>query len=199
MNPEIVIVRILALPLILPSIILHELAHGQMARLLGDPTAERQGRLSFNPLSHIDWVGLMMLIFFGIGWAKPVPINPYYFRDYKKGLALVGLAGPLANLTVAWFLAAFFFKVLAVRAGFLAEVIAIAVQLNLVLTVFNLIPVPPLDGSRILMGLLPDGLMPFFLQLEQVGFFILLFLVFFMPGFQMLIFYAVDFLFRLMV
>jgi Zn-dependent protease len=199
MSLETIFVRILALPLILPSIILHEYAHGKMAQLLGDPTASTQGRLSLNPLVHIDWVGLMMLVFFGIGWAKPVPINPGYFKNYKKGLALVGLAGPLSNLTIAWALSAVFFKILQMRTGFLAEVIAIAVQLNLVLMVFNLIPLPPLDGSRILMGLLPDDFMPFFMQLEQMGFMIILLLVFFIPGFQSLIFYAVNFLFRLMV
>lgn len=195
---DLIFVRILALPVILPSIIIHELAHGKMAEIMGDPTSRISGRLSFNPVAHIDWLGLLMLITFGFGWAKPVPINPYYFKDFKKGLALVGLAGPLSNFTVAWFLATVFFKILHLPEGFLATLIAIAIQLNLALAVFNLIPIPPLDGSRILAGLLPDRYLPSLMKLEQFGFLLLLMLLF-MPATQEILGAVISFLFRLLI
>lgn len=196
---DLVLIRILALPLILPSIIIHEFCHGKMAEILGDPTAKASGRLSLNPIYHIDWLGLLMLVVVGIGWAKPVPINPFYFRNFKKGMMLVGLAGPLSNLTIAWILGTVFFKIFHLAPGFLATIIAIAIQLNLVLAIFNLIPIPPLDGSRILMGILPDDYLSYLMQLEQMGFLILLFLLFFVPGFQALLIMAVQFLFNLIV
>lgn len=150
--------------IIIFSAIIHEYSHGWMAYRLGDPTAKNAGRLTLNPLAHIDLWGtvllpLILMIFFRffIGYAKPVPFNPYNFRDYKKGTALVGLAGPGSNLLLALILGLIIrflgnFGVLTALSPFLAFIVLI----NIWLALFNLIPVPPLDGSKILYGFLPD-------------------------------------------
>ena len=194
--------------ILLFSIVIHETSHGLMAYKLGDPTAKESGRLSLNPLRHLDlWGSFLLPLFFYLftagrfifGWAKPVPFNPYNLRNPKKGIGLIGLAGPLSNLLVALFFAGFiqliaYFKILALYP--LANFLDLVIQINLFLAVVNLIPIPPLDGSRILYSLLPQGKEEFYLSLERYGLFLLLLFLFF--GFQIVIF-IVNFLHRLLL
>ncbi len=167
----------LVLPAIIIGLTFHEFAHGWMARRLGDRTAEAEGRLTINPLAHIDPIGLVMLLIFRFGWAKPVPINPYYFRgDRRRGVLLVSLAGPLMNLVLAYLSAIalrIFYSGNSLFVNFLQELLWI----NIALAVFNLIPIPPLDGSKILASLLPKRYEYFFKQLESYGTILLLLLL----------------------
>lgn len=162
---EFIIKIIFFIPAILIALIVHEYAHAKMAYNLGDPTAKYSGRLTLNPLVHLDPFGTLLLIatfLFGgvcIGWAKPVPINPYNFRDYFKDSMLVGLAGPLSNFAMAALAGLFFrFNLFVVDIIPLRFFLLIFIQVNIGLGLFNLLPVPPLDGSRILMGILPKDL-----------------------------------------
>ncbi len=184
------------------SVVVHEVSHGLMALELGDHTARLAGRLTLNPLKHIDPIGsvalplLLSLIPGGVvfGWAKPVPYNPYNLKDPKKGGALIALAGPAANVVLALVFA------LAYRAGggfgAVEPLIASVIIINIALAIFNLIPIPPLDGSKILFWLLPRGTEAAQAFLERYGFIILLVLIF--SGLNFL-FPAVEFLFRLFV
>lgn len=163
------------------SITLHEYAHGWVAFKLGDPTPKQAGRLTLNPLAHIDPFGtiilpILLLVLssrigqpFAIGYAKPVPINPYHFKNPKRDTALVGLAGPSMNILIALTLS------LMVRFGFslFAEAIILGIMINLLLAVFNLVPIPPLDGSKLLIPILPKKAASSYLKLEPYGFFIL--------------------------
>lgn|SRR5574340_1070129 len=180
---------LLAFP-VLTAVTFHELAHGYVADKLGDPTARLAGRLTINPLKHLDLVGtLVFVITRMIGWAKPVPVNPYNLRNPKKDMIWVSLAGPAANLIIA-FIAAVVFRLLLnlpvspfsdMGQKILAPLILITritVTINIGLGVFNLIPVPPLDGSKILMGLLPHRQAAAYSRIEPYGFFILLGLIF---------------------
>ncbi len=174
------------------SIVIHEVSHGAVANYLGDPTAKYAGRLTLNPIKHLDPIGSVILPIFlvlmakltggGIifGWAKPVPINPYNFRDSKYGSAKVALAGPASNLTIALFfgLALRFFPVIHTIAG-LDLIFSYIVYINILLAVFNLLPIPPLDGSHILFTFLPPGMENIKIFLSQFGLFILLFIIFF--------------------
>ena len=146
---------LLAVPL-LYSIVIHELAHGWVAYRMGDPTAKLLGRLSLNPLKHLDPVGTLMLFIFGFGWAKPVPINLSYVRNMRKGLILVSSAGIFANMALAFltFLLSGFLS--PSPSGSLRLLLYYLAQINIILAAFNLIPIPPLDGSKILMGFLSD-------------------------------------------
>lgn len=160
------------------SAIIHEYAHGLMAYHLGDPTAKYSGRLTLNPLAHIDPFGTVilpiMLLWMGgffIGYAKPVPFNPLNFKNEKMGTALVGIAGPASNLLIAAVLGLFvrFFG----NFGFLAAIaplLSFIVLINIWLALFNLIPLPPLDGSKIAMGLAPRSWEGFFYNLERTSF-----------------------------
>ncbi len=142
---------LIAIPL-LYSIIIHELAHGWVAFKMGDPTAKWLGRLSLNPIKHIDPVGTIMLLVFGFGWAKPVPVNFDNLRDGRKGLIFVSAAGIVANIILA-FLSLFLLRFFAPSPFTVAStVLYYFAQINIMLAAFNLIPVPPLDGSKILMG-----------------------------------------------
>ncbi len=165
-------------PAALLTIILHEIAHGYTAYLLGDPTAKRQGRFSLNPLRHIDWLGLIMLVIFKMGWAKPVQVDIRYFRHPKRDFALTALAGPVMNFLLAlisvlflFIFAAFGISVDALTA-FLVDLAIISIGLGL----FNLIPIPPLDGSKVLGAFLPDRIYYQVLRFERYGM-IVLFLV----------------------
>lgn len=168
---------LLAIPLMY-SVVLHELAHGWVAWRMGDPTAKMQGRLSLNPLRHLDPIGTIMLFIFGFGWAKPVPVNFNYIRDTKKGLILVSSAGIITNMLLA-FLAFFLYRLLTPVPGeVMATLLSYLAQINIILAAFNLIPIPPLDGSKILMGFLPERLRYSFSRLEPYGFFIIIGLLF---------------------
>ncbi len=147
-------------PAILIALTIHEYAHGYVAYRLGDPTAKMLGRLSLNPLVHLDLLGTAMLFIVGVGWAKPVPVNPQYFRQPKRDLLWVSLAGPASNLMLA-FLFGLGLRVMAggmfpPKMGILMTMIWYGMTINIVLAVFNLLPIPPLDGSKILFGLIPS-------------------------------------------
>ena len=164
---------LLAIPL-LYSIIIHELAHGWVAYRMGDPTAKLLGRLSLNPLKHLDPIGTIMLFIFGFGWAKPVPVNFNNLRDTRKGLITVSAAGIIANMLLA-FMAFFLNRVISPSpSGILGALLYYLAQINIMLAAFNLIPLPPLDGSKILMGFAPGKFQHLLLRLEPYGFFIII-------------------------
>lgn len=149
-------------PVLLIAFPVHECAHGWVAWRLGDDTAKRAGRLTLNPFRHLDFWGTVCLIVARFGWAKPVPINPYNFRDRKAGMALTALAGPFSNLIMAFLslvllrLFSFASGVPAVLSGIVSNLLVVSAEINAGLFVFNLIPIPPLDGSRILAIFLPE-------------------------------------------
>lgn len=164
--------------LLLYSIIVHEIAHGWVAHLFGDDTAIRYGRLTLNPLSHIDPIGIIMLFIAGFGWAKPVPVDYYRLNNTRLGLFSVALAGCAANILIA-IAALILLHFEAVNANpFLSEILPIVVRINIILGSFNLIPLPPLDGSKILMSFLPRKAQENMAAIEPYGFFILIFLLF---------------------
>lgn len=167
----------------------HELAHAVSADRLGDPTPARQGRITLNPIRHLDPFGTIMLLLTGFGWAKPVQVNPYNMRgNPTTSMAIVAAAGPISNFVMA-FLAAIPFQLGLVTPEFFAEgviptvpfLLTQFVWINLILAFFNLIPVPPLDGYRILTGILPPEMSFRLRPLEQYGFLILIGLIFFLP------------------
>ncbi len=176
--------QVLAFFFIFMSIVIHEISHGYTAYMLGDDTAKRMGRLSLNPLHHVDIFGtivlpiiLFMTAGFAFGYAKPVPINPYNFKNYKKGMGITGAAGPLSNFIIT-FLLAIIYVILAksglgdgVRAF---SVLRLTMQVNIFLALFNLIPVPPLDGSRIVGAFLSDQAYIKYSKLERYGMYIIL-------------------------
>ena len=172
---------IIQLPPLLFALTVHELAHGYVAWRLGDPTAKMSGRLTLNPLKHLDPLGVIAFIIMKIGWAKPVPVDPRYFRNPRQDMLKVALAGPGANVALALASAAiahtvvnfFTFLPLAFLQPLVGMLIA-SVWINIMLAVFNCIPIPPLDGSKVLMGLLPPESARSFAKLEPYGFFILL-------------------------
>ena len=171
------------LPAIVISLSVHECCHAGSAYLLGDPTARNMGRLSLNPFRHLDPIGFLCLMFFRFGWAKPVPINPYNFRsvDEKTGMLLTALAGPMSNILLC-FICIGLFSLTPRRAPvpiqWYFDFLNYMIIINASLAFFNLIPVPPLDGSKILFGLLPDRMYSAAQVLEQYGFYILLLLLF---------------------
>ena len=169
------IIRLVALVF---SIVFHEVAHGYAAYRLGDPTARDANRLTLNPLAHIDPMGSIVLPLILVftkspvlfGWAKPVPFNPGYFRNVKKGVMIVGAAGPAANLALAAIAAAAFR--LLTPSGVIGLFLVHVCLINVILALFNLLPIPPLDGSRIVIGFLPPDLTRSYLKLERFGFLI---------------------------
>ena len=159
------------------AITLHELSHGYVSYKLGDPTAKNAGRLTLNPIKHIDMFGLLALVIFKFGWAKPVPIDPRYYKNRKQGIIMVSIAGPLMNLCLAC-ICAFFCKMLYYsHSSVLFDFFAIGMQINVGMFVFNLLPFPPLDGSKILFSLLPDKVEYFFYKYEKYFMIIVLVLV----------------------
>jgi len=168
---------LIAIPL-LYSIIFHELAHGWVAYRMGDSTARSLGRLSLNPLKHLDPMGTIMLFVFGFGWAKPVPVNFNRLRDKHMGMILVSSAGIIMNMIVA-FSALFLNRLLAPSpSSMAAQLLYYLAQINIILAAFNLIPLPPLDGSKILMGFAPPGIQKVLFRLERYGFFIIIALLY---------------------
>lgn len=167
---------LVSVPAVLIAITFHEFSHGYAAHLLGDPTPKNQGRLTLNPLSHLDPLGTLMLLVAHFGWAKPVEINPYYFKgNRQRGILLVSLAGPASNLVLA-LAVAILYNLFGVT-GYLALFFFMLLSINVYLAIFNLIPVPPLDGSKILLGLLPRHLHEYVYKIEAYGPIILIMLV----------------------
>ena len=176
--------------IIIPSAIIHEYAHAWAADQLGDPTAKEAGRLTLNPRAHIDiWGTILMPILLSIlsggrflfAYAKPVPFNPYNLRNQKHGSGLVALAGPLANLIIA-----LIFGLIIRFSAFnqFTSLLSIIVYANILLAVFNLLPVPPLDGSKVLFAFLPSRFRHYEMVMQRYGFFILFLFIFF--GFQVI-------------
>jgi Zn-dependent protease len=170
---------ILTIPAVLWAIPFHEFCHAYAAKMVGDPTAERHGRLSFSPLAHFDIAGTLCLLLFGFGWAKPVPINTRYFRNPQRDIVIVSLAGIAGNILTAAvcilisrFMGHNIFTLLGSRSP---EIIVIRqmIFLNLGLAAFNLIPIPPLDGSKVLYAFLPFRALRYYYWLEQYGMYIL--------------------------
>jgi Zn-dependent protease len=167
---------LLIVPAALLSIMFHEICHGYVAYRLGDPTAKAEGRLSLNPLRHIDPIGLLMLIIFRFGWARPVHVDIRYFRKPKQGMALVSLAGPLSNFLLA-FISILVLCVLAyigIQTAWIVYFFAYLTLISLGLGIFNLIPIPPLDGSKMVGALLPDRAYYNILRYERYGMLLLI-------------------------
>src|SRR4030043_2121500 len=164
---------LVAIPLLF-SVIIHEVAHGWVAYRMGDPTAKWLGRLTLNPLKHLDPVGTLMLFLAGFGWAKPVPVNFNNISDKRKGLIFVSSAGIFANILCA-FISLLFFRLFSTPSlGIVAIPIYYVIEINLTLAALNLIPIPPLDGSKILMGIVWERTPYFLTRLEPYGFFIII-------------------------
>lgn len=186
---------LLTLPVLLIVITVHEYAHGLAAYIMGDPTAKYLGRLTLNPIKHIDPLGILMLILFRFGWAKPVPVNPRNFHDPLKGMALVAIAGPATNFFFAWLLVMMGTKIFYpfIEANPLINLIwHYAIWINIALAIFNLIPINPLDGSRILAGLLPYKYAMEMNKMERYGMFLLIAVIYFTPVIDYLV-YATEF------
>ena len=171
---------------IVPSAIIHEYAHGWVADMLGDPTARYAGRLTINPVAHVDlWGTILMPIFlslvtggaFMFAYAKPVPYNPYNLKNQKWGPSMVALAGPASNLLLA-IVFAIIIRVLPLSS--FTSVLAVIVYANVMLTIFNLVPIPPLDGSKVLYAVLPSSAYKVKNFLDKYGFVVLLFFIFFL-------------------
>lgn len=177
-NFDIVNILIRAICVLL-AISVHEMAHGFSAYLLGDKTAKAMGRLSLNPLRHLDPFGALCLLLFGFGWAKPVMINPYYFKKPKRDIILTSLAGPVSNFLMAY-LTLLLYKLLVVLqvpytqvTFYLMQFISTFLWLNIGLGVFNLLPIPPLDGSKVFLPLLPRHIYVDIMRYEHLGWIIL--------------------------
>lgn len=143
---------------------IHEMAHGLVSYWLGDPTAKLQGRISLNPFAHVDWLGVLCLLLFHFGWAKPVPVDPSYYKDRKTGIIWTSFAGPVANFLLAFVCIFCLILILKLNplflysdlGSFLESILSMTATLNIGFGLFNLIPVPPLDGSKVLFAFLPD-------------------------------------------
>ncbi|MDW7643543.1 MAG: site-2 protease family protein [Desulfuromonadales bacterium] len=208
MEQILVKISIMLVPALL-AVTMHELSHGFFAEKFGDPTARLLGRLTLNPLKHLDPIGTLALLFFGFGWARPVPVNFNNLRNPKQNMIWVALAGPLSNFALA-LLSALLLRGLAVIAelkvleGTLLQaafepivlMVSFSLLINVILAVFNLIPVPPLDGGRVLTGILPKKQADMLARLEPFGFVIIIFVVFFTDVWRVflypLIWFVVD-------
>ncbi len=176
---------IIQVPVFLFALTIHEFSHGYVASRCGDQTARLQGRLTMNPLKHLDPLGTLAIFLIHFGWAKPVPVDPRNFRNPHRDMMLVSLAGPLANL--ATMLASLLVLIVLVSLGpaipvFVAEPLMamfyLSCWINFILAIFNLIPIPPLDGSKVLMGLLPPRYAQYMARLDGAGFILIMILVF---------------------
>lgn len=181
-------IAVMLVPALL-AIMLHEVSHGYVAERFGDPTARLLGRLNLNPFKHLDPIGTIAVFIFGFGWAKPVPVNPGNFRRPRKDMIWVAMAGPATNLMLA-IVSALLLRILGLfdlgSGGLFAQMliplqmmVAFSLYINVLLAVFNLIPVPPLDGGRILMGFVPEVYAALLSRLEPFGLILIVLLVFF--------------------
>jgi len=176
---------LLLAPPILLAITFHEYAHGWMAMKFGDPTAKMMGRLTLNPLVHLDPIGTLMLFLVHFGWAKPVPVDPRYFSDPKRQMLWVALAGPVANMILAFFSGILIIGfsssnfMFSSNTAIIGNMLVYSLQINLALAVFNMLPIPPLDGSKILRGLLPYEYEHIAVQMEQYGPWVLMSIILF--------------------
>jgi len=184
-------ITIFTLIVLLFSVVIHEVAHGSVALYLGDSTAKYAGRLTLNPLKHLDPLGTIMLLVVGFGWAKPVPINPFNFRDKKWGPLKVAIAGPAVNFLIAilFGLAIRFINLSSIQENLFGTISGY----NFILGIFNLIPIPPLDGSHILFSFLPDTFAKFKFLFYQYGSLILILFIFL--GGSKFLFLGANFLF----
>lgn len=164
---------------IIISLVFHELSHGFVSYLQGDRTAKDAGRLTLNPISHIDPIGLVAIYLIHFGWAKPVPINPKYYKNRRIGVILTSIAGPLANMVVA-FLAAFIFAAINQQTYLISYFFINLIAINITLALFNMIPIPPLDGSKIFASLLGGKIAEWIYGIQRIGM-ILIFLIFWLP------------------
>ncbi len=178
---------LLSLPVIFLALSFHETAHGYVAYRLGDPTARQMGRLTLNPLKHVDILGFICMLLVGFGWAKPVPVNTRYFKKPRRDMALTGAAGPISNLLLA-LVFALLMKVAYILLDFISipndfwaamflyllQFLFIGIRLNVAFAIFNLLPIPPFDGSRIVFSLLPAELYFKIMKYEQIIYIILL-------------------------
>ncbi|WKY47260.1 site-2 protease family protein [Eubacteriaceae bacterium ES3] len=165
---------LLSMPGILLAISFHEMAHGFAADAMGDPTPKLAGRLTVNPLKHIDPLGLLSMVLFRFGWAKPVPVNPLNFKDRKKGMIIVALSGILTNLLLGFLGMATYLLVVPLQNDILMTILYYIYIYNIVFAVFNLLPIPPLDGSKVLLVFLPNKALPTFYEFQKYGMFIIL-------------------------
>ena len=164
LSPE---VLVLLIPVLLFALVFHEFSHGWVAYKLGDPTAKNQGRLTLNPIAHLDPIGSMMILFVGFGWAKPVPVDSRYLANPRKDMMKIALAGPASNLLLA-FLGGILIR-LTGYAGPLTSMLILFTQINISLAVFNMIPIPPLDGSQIFSGIMIRKNPQLVMQLQTYG------------------------------
>lgn len=176
---------LLLIPLRLLALVVHEVSHGYVSTKLGDPIPRIRGRLTLNPLAHLDLYGTILMLLTGFGWAKPVEVNPMYYKDRKKGMALVAVAGPLSNFILA-FISLLLYMVIFVISSYVnmpywiinivATACSYSAQINLCFMVFNLIPIPPLDGSRILGMFLKDSTYYKLMAYERYSMILIIFL-----------------------
>ena len=168
------VIFILVFPILIFSLVIHEVAHGWVAYVMGDQTAKWLGRLTLNPLKHLDPFGTIALLIFGFGWARPVPVNYLNFRDLRKGILFVSAAGVTANFIFAFVALLVSGLTDSYNSQLLHTALGIIAYINILLAAFNIIPIPPLDGSKILMSLLPDQYRYSLERLEPYGMFIIL-------------------------
>ncbi len=173
---------LITVPAILVAVTVHEFAHALIADRLGDSTARLLGRLSLNPIVHLDLLGTLLFVVAGFGWAKPVPVNPRNFANWRQGMMLVAAAGPLANITLVFILGLVFQLGLIDPSTLLARTVFATIQINAILAIFNLLPIPPLDGSKILSGLLPPAQAIAYDRMAAYGPVLLLLLLVLVPG-----------------